>query len=377
MSISSRQCSAFESGDARRIDCVLKAAAKQDPLARAVASALGWLSLETAQPMIERLAIQSDARMRYIAVAAAAIHRFDLGRRLEKALKDEDPQVRARGLRAVAELGRLDLVAFASDQLHSDNQACRAAAACTMARFSGSTGRLDAALEAELCQSVVDASNNFYRCLQLLMHRTEPKLAGEFIRRWFSDPKTKRAAITASGLLGDPALVPWLLDQFKSPPLARLAGEALTMITGLAIEQRPYEGEWPEGFSAGPNEDPNDDNVAFDPDENLPWPNRPIIADWWTKRRDGFAPGTRYLRGRPLDDEKWLAEVLRNGYQRQLQLPQPWNSRSVAPANHCLRFGLQDFANSSNWELGGEHKGNWHVDTIISAELCSQDLRKL
>ena len=88
------------------------------------------------------------------------------------------------------------------------------------------------------------------------------------------------------------------------------------MITGLAMGERPFEGPWPEGFVAGPTEDPADENVAMDPDENLPWPNRHAVEAWWVKHRGRFVPGTRYLLGRPMT-ETWLKEVLRHGYQRQ------------------------------------------------------------
>ncbi len=110
--------------------------------------------------------------------------------------------------------------------------------------------------------------------------------------------------------------VPWLIEQMKIPELARVAGEALTMITGLELDSAPFEGQWPEGFEAGPTEDPEDENVEMDPDENLPWPDREKIAEWWRKNQDRFENGTRYLVGRPMTVE-WLNDVLRNGYQRQ------------------------------------------------------------
>ena len=42
------------------------------------------------------------------------------------------------------------------------------------------------------------------------------------------------------------------------------------MITGVDIAYEDLEGAWPEGFVAGPTEDPEDENVAMDPDEDLP-----------------------------------------------------------------------------------------------------------
>ena len=53
------------------------------------------------------------------------------------------------------------------------------------------------------------------------------------------------------------------------PELARVAGEAFTMITGVDIAYEDLEGEWPEDFEAGPTESPEDEDVEMDPDEDL------------------------------------------------------------------------------------------------------------
>jgi hypothetical protein len=37
------------------------------------------------------------------------------------------------------------------------------------------------------------------------------------------------------------------------------------------------EGKKPEGFEAGPTENPEDENVKMDPDDNLPWPDPALI----------------------------------------------------------------------------------------------------
>jgi hypothetical protein len=41
------------------------------------------------------------------------------------------------------------------------------------------------------------------------------------------------------------------------------------MITGVDIAYEDLEGVWPEGFEAGPTENPENENVAMDPDEDL------------------------------------------------------------------------------------------------------------
>jgi uncharacterized protein (TIGR02270 family) len=130
------------------------------------------------------------------------------------------------------------------------------------------------------------------------------------------EQETMRLAIIGAGVIGDPASIAWLIDHMVIPELARVAGEAFTMITGIDIAYEDLDGAWPEGFEAGPTEDPKDENVTMDPDEDLPWPNPELIDKWWHTHRGNFHQGTRYLVGKPMSIE-WLQEVLRVGYQRQ------------------------------------------------------------
>jgi len=102
----------------------------------------------------------------------------------------------------------------------------------------------------------------------------------------------------------------------KSPELARVAGEAFSMITGVDIELEGMKDIRPEGFNSGPNDDPDDDNVAMNSDANLPWPNPGLIANWWDMNEGHFQYGTRHLLGNTISREH-LRHVLRTGRQRQ------------------------------------------------------------
>jgi uncharacterized protein (TIGR02270 family) len=126
------------------------------------------------------------------------------------------------------------------------------------------------------------------------------------------NPDTTRLAVIGVGAIGDPVSLPWLIEQMTIPPLARVAGEAFTMITGVDIAYEDLEGEWPDGFEAGPTEDPEDENVDMDPDEELPWPEPERIARWWHAHRSAFQSDTRSLLGKPMSPA-WLQDVLRHG----------------------------------------------------------------
>ena len=88
------------------------------------------------------------------------------------------------------------------------------------------------------------------------------------------------------------------------------------MITGVDLAYDDLDTNKPEGFEAGPTEDPEDENVEMDQDEDLPWPNPELIKKWWFTHRLEFTNGTRYLLGKPMAIDS-LNHVLRVGKQRQ------------------------------------------------------------
>ena len=66
----------------------------------------------------------------------------------------------------------------------------------------------------------------------------------------------------------------------------------------------------------GPTDNPEDEDVAMDADDNLPWPDQAKIQKWWDANKDRFQPGVRYFMGVPVNIEN-CKRVLREGYQRQ------------------------------------------------------------
>jgi uncharacterized protein (TIGR02270 family) len=169
----------------------------------------------------------------------------------------------------------------------------------------------------EVLQSfVVPSSPCKESALNVALRRMELKAALEWQRRLAQSPDTIRLALISTGIIGDPVLVPWLIEQMKTPALARVAGEAFTMITGLDIEQAELAGNLPEGFNTGPIDDPGDARVVMDDDESLPWPDPDLVEEWWGRNNKAFQGGTRHLLGNPISAEhlKW---ILMTGLQRQ------------------------------------------------------------
>lgn len=271
---------------ARDLAPVLEIAAKPE-LARPVVSALGWMPWEAAKLHIDALLKSKKPAERRIGIAACAVHRRDPGPALESALRDDDPLLRARALKAVGELGRVDL----ADHVRGHRKERTGAFALLLLTGNG-----------EALRSLADP------------HAVRGMPVGA-ANGWL-ETLPPRPALVGAGALGDPARIPWLLERMKTPALARVAGEAFSMITGADLAHENLEGTKPDGFEAGPTDDPADENVDLDPDEDLPWPDLQEVGAWWAERSSQFTPGRRYLAGRPLTPED-LTRVLVAGYQRQ------------------------------------------------------------
>ena len=136
------------------------------------------------------------------------------------------------------------------------------------------------------------------------------------MRSLATDTAQLRWVIEGAGLVGDPTYVPWLMKHMSDDKLARLAGESFSLITGADLALLDLERKPPENFESGPNDDPNDANVAMDEDDGLPWPDAERVQRWWTQNSSGCMPGQRYFVGGLVTREHCI-EVLRTGYQRQ------------------------------------------------------------
>lgn len=305
---------AFESCDEKRITDILDAAGKTPAVSEGIISALGWLTYGQAEPHIKKLLLSKSAVHQYIGIAASAFHRQDPGSRLENAFYSPDATLKARSLKAVGELGgRGDklMPGRLNEQLKSEQAECRFRSAWSLALL-GDVSALDL-----LKPLAMDSPSPFRKeALQLALRRMDIKEALGFHQEMTKKSDANRLAVMGAGSIGDTALIPWLINQMSMPALARVAGEAFTLITGVNISEQELEGSWPEGFEAGPNDDPKDSNVALDPDENLPWPDTQKISAWWDKNKTQFKTGDRYLLGKPITQDH-LQTVLQTGLQRQ------------------------------------------------------------
>jgi uncharacterized protein (TIGR02270 family) len=301
---------AVERGDVPGIARVLDGGGAVPVPSPGFMSALGWVAFDNVARILPGLLDPlCPASLRHLGIAACAAHRRDPGAALTQALFDADLRLRARALRAVGELGRTDLLRDILEELGSADEGCRFAAAWSAALLGDPAA-------VEVLRAIASAGGErSERACSLAVRRLDPKDGADFLDFLGKRSELPRAAIVGAGALGDPSLAPWLIQCMDTPALARIAGESWSTITGIEIVGALAGGP-PEGFSAGPTDDPADEDVAMDPDEKLTWPNAAAVRRLWTTRGPAFRPGVRYLLGSPMTPE-WLQRVLGEAGQRR------------------------------------------------------------
>ena len=190
--------------------------------------------------------------------------------------------------------------------MSSDDEACRYAAAWSAVVLDRPAG------PSALWDVAAGGGPFAEQASRAAVSRLDPADAEKRLRGLHhSDP---RAAIAGAGALGCSASISWLLDDLAEPEMARLAGEAIHCITGVDWKEAGLEGSAPDGFSAGPNDDPADEDTDLDPDESLAWPEPEAVRRWWSQHAGEFDATQRYLLGKPMTPP-WLERVLRSGSQ--------------------------------------------------------------
>lgn len=302
---------AFERDGAGHTCELMEVMAHDQAKARVLISALGWLSYEIAKPHITKFLTSKTYFHRYIGIAASAIHRRDPGHHLKEAACAPEPLLKARALRAYGELGRSrELnVCQLREALAANDDGVRFSAA-----WSGALAGNGEAVEA-LRRFAMPSSAQREKALNTALRRMDQSAVLSWQKNLAASPDTVRLAVSAAGALGDPILIPWLIEQMETPALARVAGEAFTMTTGVDIALEGMKGAPPEGFRAGPNDDPIDQNVAMDLDRALPWPDAKSISAWWHKNEGKYQCGVRHLLGKPVSDSH-LRHILVTGAQK-------------------------------------------------------------
>ncbi|WP_241295106.1 TIGR02270 family protein [Pseudomonas aeruginosa] len=301
---------AMQAGDDALIGRMRACLATSPEARRGFAAALGWLDWDQARPWVERLLASPEPLFRAIGLAACGMHRHDPGPALLSALGHADPAVLARAARTAGELRRRDLMANIRAYRAHDDPSLRFWANWATAQMGDeeALGPL---------RAFAGQPGPFQLPATRVLLAWQPRdTSMAWIRQLMQAADTRRIGIQATGLFGDPVAVPWLIQQMRDESLARVAGEAFSLITGADLALLDLELEALPDYDPGPNDDPDDEDVALDDDENLTWPDAARVTAWWRDHGARFVAGRAYLLGEPLG-EAHCRQVLRDGQQRQ------------------------------------------------------------
>ena len=303
---------AFEGDDPQRLQQLYAAVETAPETVRGLVSAIGWVSPDKLRGKIAGLLGSDSPLWLRTGIAACAVHRVDCGEHLARAIEHEDLDLKARALRAAGEIARVDLLTAVRGQVNATDPACGFWAARSAVLLGDRAAGVAALKTLALTGGAFGT-----RALDILLRVLDPDTAAGWLKALSRDAGRRRELIIGCGVCADPAYVPWLIEQMADAPEdARIAGEAFSMITGADIASENLEGDWPSGYEAGPTEDAEDEEVAMDPDEDLPWPDPARIKAWWTDNQGRFKAGARYLTGQPISAAH-CQHVLKTGMQRQ------------------------------------------------------------
>lgn len=311
----------IEEGDAASLDKVM-ALAEAVPEGRAgLLSAFGWVPAASLRGIAARLLASAHSFRREAGLAACAMQRVDPGSPVALALNDRDPALRARALRVSADGARVDLLEACLGAMPDEDPRC-AFEAARASVLLGDRHKGTAALRGIAMQPGPWRWSALDMVLKLLASAEALALLGAVSR----EPGAMRLLIRGAGMAGDACCVSWLLEHMHDAKLARLAGESFSMITGLDLSGFELASTPPDDEGPGSSADPEDERVAMDEDEGLPWPDPQRVLVWWHDNGHRFAAGQRLFMGEAPHAAHCM-RVLRTGRQRQ---------RAAAAAYLCL-----------------------------------------
>jgi uncharacterized protein (TIGR02270 family) len=286
---------ALESGERARIDPLVALAAGAEPeVRRGFVGAIAWCSPASLAATVRDWDRSSEAFERYLALCACSVHRADAGPGFAARIEDADPLVRARALRLAGELGKVELLdACLRHLVDPDAEAVFRAAWSGV--LLGDRGPALAALE----RLALAEGPRRWIALEVAVRAMGIERGTRFIRAMNGDPALRRAMVVAVGHLGDPAAVPWLIRQMEDPELARVAGEAFSMITGVDLANDDLDGPPLKGLP-GQQGRVAHDGLEPNPDPNLAWPDSSRVGSWWVSQVERFGTRRRHLMGHPI-----------------------------------------------------------------------------
>ncbi len=305
---------AFRSHDANKIQKAIEVGLSSEETFKGLVSALGWLPDKFIHPWVKKFLTSKDLNHKYLALASCSVRRENPGEHLNRMLAREDckqhAKLYARALRLIGELRRQDLMPALQEAMQSDDDEIKFWA------YWSSILLGDLKSVENLEAYVFNASPLQNHAINIVFRVLPIDQARVWISKLSNDKEQTRTIIKATGILGDPHAVNWLILKMRESAFSRLAAESFVFITGFDIEQCQLEGDIPAHLEVTPNESLDDDNVLIDEDENLPWPDYEKVSAFWMTNGSRFIAGKRYFLGDAITPETLTNKII-NAHQRQ------------------------------------------------------------
>lgn len=276
---------------------------------RAVIGAFGWTAPTLLREVVAELFASRSVFHRTIALASCAAHAVDPGQALVSALQVSSLCARAAQVAAI--IGRVDLlprVVQALDTMEGNEDSLRLALGALLLG-ERNLGR------ARLFRLAMVPSEFQRRALVPALTAADIEMGNQVLKRLRGVGVAEEVVIEGAGYVGDPRYVPWLIGQMENPRLARRAGFAVSLITGVDLVAAELARALTT-IEELPDEDSSDEEVAMGDDEALPWPDKEKVTVWWKQRHRMYAEGNRHLCGAPVTAHQ-CREVLLMGFQPQ------------------------------------------------------------
>lgn len=329
---------AFKSHDEDKIQIAVNAGFTNDAAFNGLVSALSWLPGKLVHPWIERFLTSKDLQHKHLALAACSDRQDNPAQYLNRIVEREDCRQQTAlficAIKICGELKRSEMIPLVTQALSSEQKDVK---------FWAIRSRIllgDKALVGELEPYIFNASNYQIEAINIAFRVLPVEKAKEWISRLSRSPLHKRIVIKSIAILGDPHAINWLIEVMKQPELSRLAGEAFYNISGFMIEENDLQ--QPANSvetSFIPNNDPDDENVAMDEDENLPWADAEKVNAYWKAHRKNFIPGKRHFLGQEISQQR-IKYALMNAFQRQ---------RHAAAMEMALMVADAPLINTRSW----------------------------
>lgn len=225
-------------------------------------------------------------------------------------LSHPEPQVAAAALRAVGGM-RLPLDPGVLQRALDSGEPARRDAAIMAGLLGGQRGAWAA------CRNAVESRAPASRLPLLLLGMGGDERDMKRLLELISDESLQPEVLWALGFSGRLAAADACLELMRREPVAALAGEAFSAITGLRIEG-PYaaSSEEPEAAVSLEEEDLDADLVPK-PEDVLPLPQADAVATWWREVRPRLDPRQRYLEGQPFTPQALLEALARAPMRRR------------------------------------------------------------